>query len=94
MITAVETHMEAGRETALRSWLERPEYQHLVIVAQSLAKRHLVKSAETALQTKQYSAKEDAAQSDLEKAIRYKDFLEVLEEIKQSREKFPVLTLK
>ena len=94
MITATVNELDSEKEKQLRAWLERPEYNILIEVASSMGKKHLVESTKVALTTKSFPQKVDIANSDLEKAIRFKDFIDVLEELKQSRDRFRLLTLK
>ncbi len=94
MITATVNELDADKEKRLRAWLDRPEFDVLLEVAASLGKKHLVDSTVTALSTKAYPQKVDIANSDLEKAMRYQDFIDVIKDLKQSRDRFRLITLK
>jgi len=94
MINATVIELDAEKEKRLRAWLDKPEFEILLEVAGSLGKKHLVDSTVTALTTKAYPQKVEIANSDLEKAIKYKDFIDVIKELKQSRDRFRLITLK
>lgn len=88
MIEFRQENLENAKETDLRNWMNKPEFSLLVAVVES---KMIVKECEAlakATGSKKFPNYTDAANTELVEAIRYREFLEVLKEVRESKEPF------
>lgn len=88
MIDFRQEPLETDRERKLRHWMNQPELQSLVSIAESLQIIHETEALKKALESGKFGDKIDSANQDLKNAIRYKEFLAVLNEIRSNKEPF------
>jgi hypothetical protein len=91
MIEFTTENLENSKETDLRNWFNKPEFQTLMAVVGSKATIHEQAALEKALQAKKFPDKLDSANTELVEAIRYREFLEVIGQLKDSKEPFQIV---
>ncbi len=83
--------LENSKETALRNWLDKPEFHQLVAVIESKMIVSECEALKKAKESRKFPDKMDSAHIELASAIRYQEFLAVLSEVKDSKEPFELV---
>jgi len=80
--------LENESEMRLRHWFKAPEYKILLQVIEAKITEHQTAALKAAMDSKRFEKYNDAANDDLSKAIRLKDCLDVLDELKNQKDPF------
>lgn len=88
MIEFRQENLENDKERDLRNWMNKPEFHLLVAVVESKMLLKELDALTKATGSKQFPDYKDKANIELGEAIRYREFLEVLKEVKDSKEPF------
>jgi hypothetical protein len=83
--------LEKENEVKLRHFFRTPEYKFLVQIIDALALEQEIEALKAALNLKQFENYSSSANSALGNAIRFRDCLKVLDEVKNHTDPYKLL---